>query len=93
MALDDAGVGFKGSLAVKARQGQPGHVRPFREMSEVVLWNHKHRCIARRRLVVDPATDYYLQEWTSLDTGVVLFHKEGRLGDPAMHGESARRPR
>ena len=93
MSLEDAGAGFESSLAIKARHGQPGQVRPFRETSDTVLWNHEHQQMARRRIVVDTETDDYLQEWTSLDTGVVLFRKEGRLSDPEMHGKSARRPR
>jgi hypothetical protein len=62
-------------------------------MSDMVLWNHDHQCMARRRIVADAETDSYVQEWTSLETGEVLFRKEGRLSDPEMHGASARRRR
>jgi hypothetical protein len=93
VALTDAGLGFEGSLAIKARHGQPGQVRPFREMSDRVVWNHEHQQMARRRIVADAETDHYMQEWKSLDTGEVLFRKEGQLSDPEMHGQSARRPR
>jgi hypothetical protein len=61
-------------------------------VSDVVLWNHDHQCMARRRIVADAETDSYVQEWTRLDTGAVIFRKEGKLRDPMMHGQSARRP-
>lgn len=47
----------------------------------------------RVNLVVDRANDHYVQEWRDLRTYEVTFHKEGRLSDPTVHGESARRPK
>ena len=44
-------------------------------------------------MVVDSERDYYLQTWYDLDTGECVYRKEGRLSDPDMHGQSARRPR
>ena len=44
-------------------------------------------------MVVDSERDYYLQTWYDIDTGECVYRKEGRLSDPDMHGQSARRPR
>jgi hypothetical protein len=45
--------GLEGSLRIKAWHGRPGQLRPHREMSDIVIWNHDHRCIARRRIVAE----------------------------------------
>jgi hypothetical protein len=45
----------------------------------------------RRVMQVDRDNDYYKQEWFDLETGERTYLKEGRLSDPDMHGESARK--
>jgi hypothetical protein len=66
-------------------------VKPFCEVSERVKRSHDRDRDEWRRLVVDRDQNYYLQEWTDLDTGEVTWRKEGALDDPTMHGDSARR--
>ncbi|WP_328304443.1 hypothetical protein [Actinomycetospora sp. NBC_00405] len=80
-------------LRGKARHGQPGEVKPHREQYSEIKWNGDRQRMERRVEVVDRENDYYLQEWRHLDTNEVTFRKEGRLSDPAMHGQSARRGR
>lgn len=58
-----------------------------------MLWAHDRQRMERRNTVYDSENDYYLQEWRDLHTGEVTYRKEGRLSDPSIHGESARRPR
>jgi hypothetical protein len=42
-------------------------------------------------MTTDSEKDYYRQEWFNLLTGERTYFKEGKLSDPEMHGESARR--
>ena len=44
-------------------------------------------------MLVDRENGHYLQEWSDQETGEVTFRKEGRLDDPDLLGDSARRPR
>jgi hypothetical protein len=83
--------GCADTLSAKARHGEPGQVRPFLATDEDILWNHDRQRMERRRMVHDRDRDYKLQQWTSLDTGEVTYHKEGKLTDPKMQGKSARR--
>jgi hypothetical protein len=87
--LNDS-VGVHDGFDLAARHGEPGQVKPFREISDRVKRTHDRDRDERRRLVVDRDQSYYLQEWTDLDTGEVTWRKEGALDDPMMHGDSAR---
>jgi hypothetical protein len=78
-------------LRVKARRGEPGEIRPHREVYDEVRWNHNRARNERRRIIADREQDYYSQEWYDLDTGELVWRKEGQLSDPKVHGESARR--
>jgi hypothetical protein len=57
------------------------------------MLNHDRQRMGRREIRVDRANDHYVQEWTDLATGKVVWRKEARLSDPDMHGVSARRER
>jgi hypothetical protein len=66
---------------------------PVLKLYSDVVWSHDRQRMERREMYVDDENDYYKQTWYSLETGEVAFHKEGKLSDPDMHGESARRRR
>jgi hypothetical protein len=80
-------------MTLQARHGQPGKVRPFKVISDEVVWNHDRQRDERRRMVIDRDTNEYVQEWSDLDTGEMTFVKRGPLDQAEMHGESARRPK
>lgn len=90
--LSDQARGFDG-LGLKARHGLPGETKPFKEIKDRVKWNHRRQRYERCRELYDRENNDYVQEWSNLDTGEVTYPKRGRLDDPGMHGESARRPR
>jgi hypothetical protein len=81
--------------------GVPGHgvpksVRrapsaPHIKVYNDVMWNADRQQVERREMYTDSDRDYYRQEWFSLVTGERTWRKEGRLSDPDMHGQSARR--
>jgi hypothetical protein len=68
-------------------------VAPHIKMYNDVIWSHDRQQMERREILVNSDEDYYKQEWFSLETGERTYFKEGRLGDPEMHGKSARRGR
>lgn len=72
--------------------GRPdGGGRPLVRVDVQEVWNHDRARMERRELYIDRENDRYVQEWTDLMTGAVVWRKEGRLSDPMMHGRSARR--
>jgi hypothetical protein len=88
---DNAGLTDK--LVRKLRHGAPGDVKPHIEVFDEVRWIHDRQRMERRAMYVDREDDYYQQEWFDLKTRDLTWSKEGRLSDPEMHGESARRPK
>ena len=66
-------------------------VAPHIQVYNEICWNHGRQCMERRVMQVDRDNDYYKQEWFDLETGERTYLKEGRLSDPDMHGESARK--
>ena len=56
-----------------------------------IRWNHDRQRMERRVMHIDSDNYYYRQEWFDLETGELMFSKEGRLNDPDVHGKSARR--
>jgi hypothetical protein len=88
----DHAFGIDESLRLAKRHGQPGQVRPYELIFDEVRWNHDRQRNERRRMVVDRENDRYVQEWYHQETGE-RWSKSGRLSDPEVHGESARRSR
>ena len=87
----ETAVGVETRIGLKGRHGAPGEVKPYLEHKTEIKWNHDRQRNERCDLVVDRENDCYRQSWYHLDTGERVFHKEGRLSDPDMHGKSARR--
>jgi hypothetical protein len=71
----------------------PGGARPHVRVYNDVLFNHDRGRMERRLMHTDSERDYYSQQWYSLETGECVWSKEGRLSDPDVHGQSARRRR
>jgi hypothetical protein len=71
-------VGVHDGFDLAARHGEPGQVKPFREISDRVKRTHDRDRDERRRLVVDRDQNYYLQEWTDLDTAKSHGERKGR---------------
>lgn len=88
----DAAVGLEARINTQARYGLPGEIKPHRRTYNEIAWSHDRQRMERRIMITDGENDYYLQEWRTLDTDQVTWRKEGKLSDPALHGESARRP-
>jgi hypothetical protein len=78
--------------AARAKKRTALGVKPHEEIRDEVRWNGERNRLERRVMVIDRSGDRYSQEWSDLETGEVAFTKSGRLSDPDMHGESARRP-
>lgn len=87
----DAAVGLDTRINTQARYGAPGQIRPHRRTYDEIRSSHDRHRVERRIMITDNENDYYLQEWRTLDTDQVTWRKEGKLSDPALHGESARR--
>jgi hypothetical protein len=87
---NDSAAAYDG-FRLKARHGQPGEVKAHLESFDEVRWNADRQRLERRVMRVDRENDYYKQEWFDLQTGRCTFSKEGKLSDPDVHGESARR--
>lgn len=67
---------------------------PHLKLYSDVLWSYDRQRLERREMHIDSENDYYMQVWYSLETGEITWGpKEGKLSDPDMHGESARRRR
>jgi hypothetical protein len=66
-------------------------VAPHIQMYNDIRWNHDRQRMERRVMHIDSDNNYYRQEWFDLETGELMFSKEGRLSDPDVHGNSARR--
>lgn len=82
----------RGAIAKRPGRGAPvaPHVRIYNEDK----WSHDRQRLERREMYIDSEQDYYRQTWYSLQTGEITWGpKEGKLSDPDMHGESARRRR
>jgi hypothetical protein len=90
VTLTDAGCAYD-SFRSQRRRGQPGEVAPYFAVYDDVRWNHDHQRLERRLMRVDREADGYIQEWYDLETGEPTYRKEGRLSDPKLHGQSARR--
>jgi hypothetical protein len=90
VAIGDS-VGLTDAVRVQARHGEPGLSSPHVKTYVDVLWNHDRERVERRPMHIDSENDYKKQEWFSLETGERVWGKEGRLSDPDMHGEFARR--
>jgi hypothetical protein len=86
---DDAGLSDK--VVGKLRHGAAGQIKPHIEVSNETRWNHDRQRLERRVMHVDRERDYYKQEWFDLETSDLTWSKEGKLSDPEMHGESARK--
>ena len=71
----------------------PANVAPHIKMYSDLMWNHDRQRRERREMYTDSANDYYKQEWFSIETGETTWAKEGKLSDPDVHGQSARRRR
>jgi hypothetical protein len=85
-------IGLIGSPPVPASSRK--NVAPHIKIYNDVLWNYDRQRLERRCMETDSQRDYYKQEWFDLGTGETTWGpKEGRLSDPDMHGESARRRR
>jgi hypothetical protein len=96
---------YSGSVTVRdgisptdAMRGQlphcpPGPVRPHVRVYNDILWNHDRQRMERRLMHTDSERGFYVQEWYALETGELAWRKEGRLSDPDLHGQSARRRR
>jgi hypothetical protein len=56
-----------------------------------VVGSYDRQNLERREMTTDSEKDYYRQEWFNLQTGERTYFKEGKLSDPEMPGESARR--
>ena len=83
--------GLTDGVRGQARHGGAGSVAPHIRLYNDVRWNHDRQRMERRIMYTDSDLDYYKQEWFNLDTGELVWSKEGRLSDPDMHGKSARR--
>jgi hypothetical protein len=66
-------------------------VAPHIQMYNDIRWNHDRQRMERRVMHIDSDNNYYRQEWFDLETGELMFSKEGRLSDTDVHGKSARR--
>jgi hypothetical protein len=84
-------IGLTDQIKGQARHGEHGVVAPHIEFYSEVKWNHDRQRMERRVMHIDSENDYKKQEWFSLETGERVWWKEGKLSDPGMHGESARR--
>jgi hypothetical protein len=80
------------TMGLQARRGLPCQASPFKVISEQIKWSGDRGRFERRRMLIDRESNHYVQEWSDLTTGEVTYRKEGRLDDPEVHGESARRP-
>jgi hypothetical protein len=90
VTLTDVGRAYD-SFRSQRRRGQPGEVAPYFTVYDDVRWNHDRQRLERRLMRVDREADGYVQEWYDLETGELTYRKEGRLSDPKLHGQSARR--
>lgn len=70
---------------------QPGMVSRYRKLYSDVRWNSDRRHKEYRIMVVDKENDYYFLERYDLETGKRIWWTEGRIGDPGLHGQFARR--
>lgn len=71
---------------VRWESGESPNIR----ISNEKKWNHDRQRIEHRYMLYDYEKNLYIQEWRDIETGEVMFHKEGEIGDPRMHGVSAR---
>jgi hypothetical protein len=80
------------TAAKSAKTGRPAQIAPHVRIYNEVKWSHDRQQLERRDMYIDSEQDYYRQTWYSLQTGEITWGpKEGKLSDPDMHGESARR--
>lgn len=90
----DEAVAVDDWVAVKQKERDAPDRRPHRETTRKAhVWNHDRQQHEDMTLVVERDRDWYEQTWRDEKMGAVTFHKEGRLSDPSVHGESARRRR
>jgi hypothetical protein len=79
-----------GPMPVPSSSYEPKKAPSVKVYSDVV-WSYDRQSLERREMTTDSEKDYYRQEWFNLQTGERTYFKEGKLSDPEMHGESARR--
>jgi hypothetical protein len=85
-------VSLGGPMKIPASNFEPRKAPSVKVYSDVV-WSYDRQSPERREMTTDSERDYYRQEWFSLRTAERTYFKEGKLSDPDMHGQSARRPR
>ena len=90
VTFTDAGRAYE-RFRTQCRCGQPGEVAPYFAVYDDVRWSHDRQRLERRLMRVDREADGYVQDWYDLETGEPTYRKEGRLSDPKLHGQSARR--
>jgi phage FluMu protein Com len=81
------------TTSARARKRDAPQARPHEEVRDEIRWSGDRNRLERRIMVINRRDDRYSQEWSDLQTGEVTYSKSGRLGDPDMHGQSARRPK
>jgi hypothetical protein len=78
-------------VSAPARRPDKSQKAPHIKLYSDVLWNDDRQRMERREMRVDKENDYYRQEWFNLETNETTFVKEGKVSDPDVHGQSARR--
>ena len=87
----DSAIGIESSVRLQARHGEGGKIKPHMIQKTGVRWRDDRQRHEHCEEVYDRENDHYRQSWFDLKTGERVFHKEGRLSDRDMHGDSARR--
>jgi hypothetical protein len=88
METPEIGHGIDVSTRLHKWCGRLGVVSPNRKLYSDVVRNPVRRRREYRIMVIDRENYRYLEEWYNLETGKLIWWKEGRLGDPGIYGRS-----
>ncbi len=84
---------WREGLAVKARYGQPGEVRPHYELKDRDEYHQDGQRWVRRRMVIDRENDRYEERVVDPETGDAIHEADEPLTHHRGHGAARRPPR
>jgi hypothetical protein len=77
------------SLDLKGRHGEPGKVKPYLRSTVKREYSRTRGEMEEVRRTFDRDAGTYVEEYRSLETGEVVWRKEGRIGDQDLHGPAS----
>jgi len=90
---DQLGPKLRLGLKLDVRHGQPGEVRPHIEKTQREEYARDRRQWELVARTFDREAATYVEEYTNLKTGEVVYRKDAPLDDQSVHGPRARAKR